>query len=225
VGLDVSTSSTSTSNGGAGFRFNDGASLYDTPIAEPGFHIIVWQIDNGQAYADAKMFVDGTLPSNTFTGSSTSPTNTTAFSGSDLELLLGTGRNTSGGLLSGDYFNGQLAEMLVYNEQLSLGQINLVANYLSTEYGLPFAYQTNLSAAIAGDHNGDSAVDAADYVVWRKLNTNGQQGYDDWRSNFGNGLGSGSSAQVPEPAAWIMIGIVALVVGLRRSSFSLIKWM
>jgi arylsulfatase A-like enzyme len=218
VGLDVSTSPTSTSNGGAGFRFNNGASLYDSPITDPGFHIIVWQIDNGQAYADAKLFVDGTLPANTFTGSGTSPTNTMNFSGSDLELLLGTGRNTSGSLLSGDHFSGQLAELLVYNEQLSLGQINLVANYLSTEYGLPFAYQTNLSPAGAGDHNGDGAVDAADYVVWRKSNTNGQQGFDDWRSNFGSGSGGGSNAQVPEPAAWIMIGIGTVGIGLRRSS-------
>ena len=31
------------------------------------------------------------------------------------------------------------------NQQLSTGQINLVANYLSSEYGLPFAYNTTLN--------------------------------------------------------------------------------
>jgi hypothetical protein len=216
VGLDVSTSPTSTSNGGAGFRFNNGASLYDTPITGPGFHIVVWQIDDGQTYADAKLFVDGTRPENTFTGVSTSPTNTVSFTGSDLELLLGNGRSTSGSLLSNDHFSGQLAEMLVFNEQLSVGQINLVANYLSSEYDLPFAYQTNLTQFAFGDHNADGAINAADYVAWRKLNANESQGYDDWRSNFGNGVGSGGNAQVPEPAAWIMIQIGTLAVGLRR---------
>jgi arylsulfatase A-like enzyme len=143
AGFDVSTTATGTSNGGAGFRFNNGASLYDTPIADTGFHIVVWQIDDGQAYSNATMFVDGTVPANTFTGSSTTA-NSIGFAGSDLELLLGTGRNTNGALATSDFFSGQLAEMLVYNEQLSVGQINLVANYLSTEYGLDFAYETNL---------------------------------------------------------------------------------
>ena len=68
VGLDLSTTPTSTSNGGAGFRFNNGASLYDTPVANAGFHIVTWQVDDAQSYADAKLFVDGTLPANTFTG-------------------------------------------------------------------------------------------------------------------------------------------------------------
>jgi len=228
AGFDVSTSPTSTSNGGAGFRFNDGASLYDTPIAEPGFHIVVWQIDHGQAYTDATLFVDGTLSANTFTGSSTNSTGTTTFTGADLELILGTGRNASGALQSGDYYTGQLAEFLVFNAQLSVGQINLVANYLSTEYALPFAYETNLlfpQSAPLGDYNYDSVVDAADYVVWRKTNINGQQGYLDWRANYGKsapGFGlaipnSSLIAQAPEPAAWISIaiGMTAILIGQR----------
>lgn len=143
VGLDVSSTTTGTPNGGAGFRFNNGSSLHDTPIANPGFHIVVWQVDHGQSYADAKMYVDGTLPANTFSGTTSS--GSTSFSGSDLELILGTGRNNSGGLVAGDYFTGQVAEFLVFNDQLSVGQINLVANYLSTEYDLPFDYNTTLN--------------------------------------------------------------------------------
>ena len=155
VGLDASSSSTETSNGGAGFRFNNGASLYDTPVASAGFHIVTWQVDDAQSYADAKLFVDGTLPANTFTGSSTTA-NSTSFSGTDFELILGTGRNSSGTLLTGDYYTGQLAEFLVFNDLLTIGQINLVANYLSTEYALPFAYETNIlsaQAALVGDFN------------------------------------------------------------------------
>lgn len=143
VGLDVSSSSAGTANGGAGFRFNDGAALYDTPLTDPGFHIVVWQVDDGASYADAKMFVDGTLAANTFTGTATAA-NSSTFAGSDLELLLGTGRSASGALVAGDYYSGQVAEFLVFNEQLTKGQINLVANYLSSEYALPFAYDASL---------------------------------------------------------------------------------
>ena len=69
-----------------------------------------------------------------------------------------------------------------------------------------------------GDYNGDSAVEAADYVIWRQTlgdsaapngsgadgNSNGsiEQGdYTYWRERYGNaaaGLGSGSTS-VPEP--------------------------
>jgi arylsulfatase A-like enzyme len=219
VGLDASSTSTDISNGGAGFRFNNGASLYDTPVASSGFHIVTWQVDDAQSYSDAKLFVDGTLPANTFTGTSTT-TNMTSFSGADFELIIGTGRNSSGELLTSDYYTGQLAEFLVFNDVLTIGQINLVANYLSTEYALPFAYETNIlsaQAALGGDFNHDGKVDSADYVVWRKTGTGGEQGYQAWRANFGNSVAGlnqsipdgGLAAAIPEPATWIMIGIAA----------------
>ena len=229
VGLDMSNTPTSTSNGGAGFRFNNGASLYDTPVSNAGFHIVTWQVDDGQSYADAKLFVDGTLPANTFTGTSTTPTNTATFTGTDLELILGTGRSSGGALLTTDYYTGQVAEFLVFNDQLSVGQINLVANYLSSEYALPFAYETNLlsaQSALVGDYNHDGVVDAADYVVWRKTGINGQQGFNDWRSNFGKSVpsfglsvpGEGAIAQVPEPSAWVAIAIGMSLLSMCRKS-------
>jgi hypothetical protein len=79
-------------------------------------------------------------------------------------------------------------------------------------------------AALMGDYNRDGSVDAADYVVWRKADINGQQGYDDWRANLGKtapsfGLAAGVealSAQIPEPATWVS-GLIAMVgVALRR---------
>jgi hypothetical protein len=75
------------------------------------------------------------------------------------------------------------------------------------------------STATPGDHNNDGVVDAADYVVWRKNDINGQQGYDDWRTNFGSpagGLASGAAA-VPEPAtAMLLIALVAAGMSCRR---------
>jgi uncharacterized sulfatase len=176
--FDASSTPTSTANGGAGYRFNDGASLHDTPLADPGFHIVVWQVDDGQAYTDAKLFVDGTQAANTFTGGG-STTNTTTFSGADLELLLGTGRGANGALLPGDNFSGQLAEFVVFNDQLSTGKINLVANYLSSEYGLPFAYDTTLN------------LFAIDGLTW----TGGVANFDSaWNAGDGAGGTAGSNA-------------------------------
>jgi T5SS/PEP-CTERM-associated repeat protein len=68
---------------------------------------------------------------------------------------------------------------------------------------------------LAGDYNNNGTVNAADYVVWRKTNINGEQGYNTWRANFGATLGSGSAISlrsqvaVPEPA-----GAVLLYLGL-----------
>lgn len=79
----------------------------------------------------------------------------------------------------------------------------------------------DLIVTIPGDYNFDGAVDAADYVVWRKTDINGQQGYETWRANFGATSGAGSGAAlglppypaVPEPVAWIMslMGVAAVV--------------
>jgi hypothetical protein len=73
------------------------------------------------------------------------------------------------------------------------------------------------STAPTGDYNNDGVVDAADYVVWRKNDINGQQGYDDWRANFGSpdGLGS-SAAAVPEPASVAIALIAMIALGVSR---------
>jgi hypothetical protein len=87
-----------------------------------------------------------------------------------------------------------------------------------------------------GDYNGNHLVDAADYVVWR--NTNGQTGitpgtgadgdqsgsigagdYTFWRARFGNAAGSGADGvdAVPEPAAGLLLAVVALSLSLARA--------
>jgi hypothetical protein len=82
-----------------------------------------------------------------------------------------------------------------------------------------------------GDFNLNGAVDAADYVVWRKGlgTTYTQTDYDAWRANFGQTIGSGAalpsaeplSAAVPEPATLTLL-IMAMVVhyARRRSTVS-----
>lgn len=93
-----------------------------------------------------------------------------------------------------------------------------------------------LQTALAGDYNGNGAVDAADYVLWR--NTTGQTGtglpadgngnnsidagdYNVWRAGFGQTAASGLAAAtaVPEPNV-VWLGLVAWLVfgSLRRSN-------
>ncbi len=90
---------------------------------------------------------------------------------------------------------------------------------------------------LAGDYNGDSVVDAADYVAWRSAEGqsvtpfSGADGngdglidagdYDVWRTNFGftvSGSGSSIGSQnVPEPAIALLFGIAAIaVLAVRR---------
>jgi hypothetical protein len=75
-----------------------------------------------------------------------------------------------------------------------------------------------------GDFNLDGAVDAADYVVWRKGlgTTYTQNDYIVWRSHFGQTAGSGadqassSAAAIPEPATGLLTLIVAVSFASRR---------
>ena len=92
---------------------------------------------------------------------------------------------------------------------------------------------------LAGDYNGNGAVDAADYVMWR--NTLGtyvtlandispgsvtQADYDFWRARFGSTAGSGSGSSVdalhgataPEPSSLIlaMYGAAGYLIAVSR---------
>jgi T5SS/PEP-CTERM-associated repeat protein len=89
-----------------------------------------------------------------------------------------------------------------------------------------------VSPVLFGDYNDDGAVDAADYVMWRKLEgtstvmandpnplpIDGDQ-YSTWRRNYGEGGSGAGSEAVPEPVGWIM-GVVmgAVACGVRWRS-------
>jgi len=68
-----------------------------------------------------------------------------------------------------------------------------------------------------GDFNEDGAVDAADYVVWRKT-IGGELAYDAWSERFGaTPGGSGGEGQVPEPASCVLALLIACcAVGQRH---------
>ena len=91
---------------------------------------------------------------------------------------------------------------------------------------------------LSADYNHNGAVDASDYVVWRKslgqigagLAADGdwsgrvdQGDYAVWRTHFGRTAASrssaGAAATAPEPATWLLLwmGMVAASCGLARS--------
>jgi hypothetical protein len=94
----------------------------------------------------------------------------------------------------------------------------------------------NILVPLPGDFNGDGAVNAADYTVWRDTlgsttdlradaNLNGvvdSGDYQLWRANYGSTgtSGSSSAAAVPEPAsamlAWLAAGFALCVLRPRQ---------
>ncbi|HEY3394101.1 MAG TPA: hypothetical protein VGK58_15415, partial [Lacipirellulaceae bacterium] len=90
-------------------------------------------------------------------------------------------------------------------EGLAWDTSQLATGILSVAPGLP------------GDFNLDGSVDAADYVVWRKTGGT-QDGYNTWRTNFGqtaaNGSGANANAAVPEPGT-----LVQLLAGMLATCF------
>jgi hypothetical protein len=97
------------------------------------------------------------------------------------------------------------------------GSANQYINYPIYEFEL---YAP--SVANPGDHNGDDFVNAADYVVWRKMPGAFPDGYSTWRINFGNPPSSGvglNGGAIPEPttAAWLALAAVGLSTLHRRN--------
>lgn len=100
-----------------------------------------------------------------------------------------------------DWFDGIIDEVRLTNTVLSPSQ------FLFAPAG----------AGPDGDHNGDGVVDAADYVLWKKTNINGDIGYDDWVRTFGESVfGAGQSGQVPEPHACALVFLAAFGSLLNR---------
>jgi hypothetical protein len=94
-----------------------------------------------------------------------------------------------------------------------------------------FSVTVSSPPAVLGDYNGNSTVDAGDYVVWRKggpllnegvtVGTVDQADYNYWRSRFGSITGSGSglgAGNVPEPSSLLLLclGQLAIIATYRR---------
>ena len=71
-----------------------------------------------------------------------------------------------------------------------------------------------VESGLPGDFNVDGVVDAADYVLWRKLMHDLPQ-YVAWKANFGRSLNPAAAfarGRVPEPASLVLVSLAVLVV-------------
>ncbi len=137
LGVDFSTSSTGTDQG-SGARFNNGKSLVaaNNPL-DTNFHIGVLQMGQGDNYGSLRYYVDD-MDQETF--------DVTANSGNifnlieaNNDLVVGTGK-TSAGLLTSDDYQGDVAEIIIYNNQLTVAQMQQNMDFLDNKYNRTTAW-------------------------------------------------------------------------------------
>jgi hypothetical protein len=78
-----------------------------------------------------------------------------------------------------------------------------------------FGNRIDAANPLTGDFSGNGRVDAADYVAWRDNPTEfgGEQGYSNWRANFGKTTASTLAiASAPEPSSLMLLAIAACAV-------------
>jgi hypothetical protein len=86
-------------------------------------------------------------------------------------------------------------------------------NQISVDFFEEAVTDINNAAVLSGDYNDDGLIDAADYVVWRKM-LGGNDEYNAWRQNFGTA--SGGAAGVPEPTAVVLFAFAAQYISAYR---------
>jgi hypothetical protein len=119
----------------------------------------------------------------------------------------------------GPVFANQSFNFILWTDQALTDQTETISYTLAAP---PFT---------AGDYNGDSFVDAADYTIWRNtlgssddLRANGdntgasagvidQADYAVWKTNFGGGGAGAVSIPIPEPISACLLIVGALVAG------------
>lgn len=155
---------------------------------------------------------------------------------------------TTSGAVSGSFLNQMDAALGTGNTHLvaldtstpgmKSGTITVSSASQQVQNGLiniPVSFQV-LPLALASDYNGNGAVDAADYALWRDTlglsvangssadgSGNGlvdEADYTVWQTHFGETSGSGTAvglptSAVPEPSAWAMLLIGVCLAGRR----------
>ncbi len=93
-----------------------------------------------------------------------------------------------------------------------------IVGYVKSAGGIPRAvlWTPVIDSGVAGDYNNDGAVNAADYVMWRKgvsplfnevgtIGSNTPQDYDEWFKRFGNGTSGAGATVAPEPSSVVLL--------------------
>jgi hypothetical protein len=122
-----------------------------------------------------------------------------------------------GGFLLASAINNQLKLVRDRNgdgDALDIGDVVLFADGITAPADIVL-----LPLPMSGDYNQDGKVDAADYVLWRKLPSalgSDPGGYNTWFTHFGESNVSTGSAAVPEPAILAPLILAATVICARR---------
>lgn len=119
---------------GSGARFNNGKSLVaaQNPL-DTGFHVAVLSIGQSDSYRDVRYYVDSSEPQ-TF-DTLANPANKITLPATGNGFIVGSSW-VNGSVATSDMFTGDLAEILVYNSELSEAEIEQAVDYLSGQYGL-----------------------------------------------------------------------------------------
>jgi T5SS/PEP-CTERM-associated repeat protein len=161
--------------------------------------------------------------------------------GTQFDQLLVSGSVTAGGALDVSFVNGflpHLGESFKILDFTSFSGNFAAINLPAIASDLMWStwrihIDGTLLVTVPGDYNGDGTVDAADYTIWHDSlgqmgsglaadgNGNGvvdQGDYNVWKMHFGGHIGSGaaSNAEVPEPAAWLLlvVGMISIRLAL-----------
>ncbi|MFW6164438.1 MAG: hypothetical protein ACODAJ_16835, partial [Planctomycetota bacterium] len=135
----------------AAFRYNNGNRIFGKHGFDSRYRLGAWRMTTSDTYGSAQFFRDGHIASQTSSGNSGATINLT-----DEGYLLGRGLLGNGN--KGAWVNGDIAEVLLYDRDLSDAEMRQVTTYLQDRYDL----STRFSVPVPGVDMGSlSNVDTA----------------------------------------------------------------
>jgi endonuclease I len=190
-------------------------------VGSPAFTFDIYNLLATASYT-ANMDFDSVVPG----GNSSAFTTDLAASAGSLVLAGGTGHTFTSSLTATSLGTFSASYSLNFSDEDISGALN--KSMTLTLIG---------KTLLAGDYNGDSVVNAADYIAWRNserqpvtayssADGNGDgvidnADYDVWRTNFGlTAAGSGAglaTATIPEPASALLLLIASMALVPRRA--------
>jgi hypothetical protein len=141
-------------------RFNNGNRIFDDGYTLNDWKIGVFRNASGAQYGQYEAFMNGSLLGQISSANPTTIPNTV-----DDLYYIGAGL-VSGAFRGSRYFNGDFAELIVYNTEINEAQRNIVDNYLSSKYGIAVATDLYSFDALHGnDLAGIGMLDATNFHI------------------------------------------------------------